>query len=303
MLIEFHIRDCFPRKTCVNKLLDDTSKRRQRIHNGQVNQCSSETLALLKSEECIQSIFERPLITIYTVIKLIFFHCFQAFVDFACFFVINFNDLFDSTQECLDYFDNIFDNVTSAITEGRQNIEDIEEILNSESCNFVKIIEILNNTDLLNQEIRERKSVRYPPLLHIIEDVLRTKLDFENTKHRYSWLCSLRSRGADSQHYSGVTLLRRPPGPIVLVTAAHTTFLCKSARDEIVPNCCCENVSGKGCRNREVCGGTPSRVVEMTGEDVEVVCGEWEIGEKPYRTSGEDFNLVLNIQVRFSKLL
>ena len=41
----------------------------------------------------------------------------------------------------------------------------------------------------------------------------------------------------------------------------------------------------------------------MTGGDVEVVCGEWEIGEKPYRTSGEDYNLVLNIQVRFSKVL
>ena len=51
-------------------------------------------------------------------------------------------------------------------------------------------------------------------------------------------------------------------------------FLCKSAKNEIVPNCCCENVSGEGCKNREVCGGTPSRVVEMTGGDVQVVCGE-----------------------------
>ena len=25
--------------------------------------------------------------------------------------------------------------------------------------------------------------------------------------------------------------------------------------------------------------------------------GEWEIGDKPYRTSGEEYNLVLNIQV------
>ena len=44
------------------------------------------------------------------------------------------------------------------------------------------------------------------------------------------------------------------------------------------------------------CGDNP-RVVEMTGEDVEVVCGEWEIGIIPYSTSGEKYNLVLTIEV------
>ena len=82
-------------------------------------------------------------------------------------------------------------------------------------------------------------------------------------------------------------------------SASHVKRFAKSARNEIVPNCCCENVSGQGCGSKEVCGGTSSKVVEMTGKDVEVVCGEWEIGDKPYRTSGEEFNLVLNIQVRF----
>ena len=34
----------------------------------------------------------------------------------------------------------------------------------------------------------------------------------------------------------------------------------------------------------------------MTGEDVEVVCGDWEIGDIPYTTSGEEYNVVLPIQ-------
>ena len=34
----------------------------------------------------------------------------------------------------------------------------------------------------------------------------------------------------------------------------------------------------------------------MTGEDVEVVCGEWEIGKIPFSTSGEEYNLVMQIE-------
>ena len=85
-------------------------------------------------------------------------------------------------------------------------------------------------------------------------------------------------------------------GPSVLVTTAHCTYLCQSSQGENVPNCCCKNVSNRGCLNNEDCGDDP-RVVEMTGEDVEVVCGEWEIGDTPYSTSGEKYNLVLPIKV------
>ena len=276
--------DCFPKDHCVNKLLDDAHNNVSgRIHNGQFKQCSMETLELLKSEKCRSSIFEKPLTTIYTVLKLILFHCTEELLEYICYLQVNFIELWTSEQKCIDWYIN---NTISASAE--------EIATNFFTCEIEEIISILNSSTGEN----ERKFVRHPPIFHVIQDLLRTKLDFENTKHRYPWICSLRSRGADNQHYSGVTLLKRPPGPIVLVTAAHTTFLCKSARDKIVPNCCCENVSGEGCKNREVCGGTSSRVVEMTGGDVEVVCGDWEIGDKPYRTSGEDFNVVLNIEVK-----
>ena len=36
-----------------------------------------------------------------------------------------------------------------------------------------------------------------------------TKLEFENTKHRYPWICSLRSNTEeDKEHYCAATLLR-----------------------------------------------------------------------------------------------
>ena len=43
------------------------------------------------------------------------------------------------------------------------------------------------------------------------------------------------------------------------------------------------------------CGEHP-QVVEMTGNDVEVICGEWEIGNIPREKSGEKYNLVLAIE-------
>lgn len=66
--------------------------------------------------------------------------------------------------------------------------------------------------------------------------------EFENTKNRYPWICSLRSKHKNKTHFCAATLLRRPPGPIVLVTTAHCTYLCKSENGNIQPNCCCENV-------------------------------------------------------------
>ena len=37
-------------------------------------------------------------------------------------------------------------------------------------------------------------------------------------------------------------------------------------------------------------------VVEMTGEDVEVICGEWEIGNIPKEESGEAYNVIFSIE-------
>ena len=40
------------------------------------------------------------------------------------------------------------------------------------------------------------------------ETNFRTELPFENTKHRYPWLCSLKSKNSDPKHHCAVTLLR-----------------------------------------------------------------------------------------------
>ena len=46
----------------------------------------------------------------------------------------------------------------------------------------------------------------------------------------------------------------------------------------------------------ETCGYSPA-VVEMSGEDVEVICGEWEIGNKNPTESGEEYNVILSVDV------
>ena len=66
--------------------------------------------------------------------------------------------------------------------------------------------------------------------------------EFKNTKNRYPWICSLRSKQQNKTHFCAATLLKRPPGPIVLITTAHCTYLCKSRDGNVRPNCCCENV-------------------------------------------------------------
>ena len=49
-----------------------------------------------------------------------------------------------------------------------------------------------------------------------------------NSRHRYPWLCSLRKKTGDvPEHLCAVNLLSRPPGPAVLVGAAHCTYLCR----------------------------------------------------------------------------
>ena len=80
----------------------------------------------------------------------------------------------------------------------------------------------------------------------------------------------------------------------MLVTAAHCTFLCKSGLS-IVDNCCCDNIGQLDCSSdTNKCGNNPT-VVEMTGFDMEVLCGEWETGATPASVSGEEFNVVLPI--------
>ena len=113
----------------------------------------------------------------------------------------------------------------------------------------------------------------------------------ENTRNRYPWICSLRSRKKSKKHQCALTLLSRPPSPIVLVGPAHCTYLCKSSLGE-VENCCCGGPND--CSNNTQRCGNNSRVVGMTGEDAEIICGEWETGISYYH--GERYNLIMDIK-------
>ena len=59
-------------------------------------------------------------------------------------------------------------------------------------------------------------------------------------------------------------IFRKPPGPTVLVTTAHCTFLCKNDTT-IVDNCCCNNVGNIDCSDDVERCGNNSSIVEMTG--------------------------------------
>ena len=120
--------------------------------------------------------------------------------------------------------------------------------------------------------------------------------DLVNTRHRYSWICSLRQKSEDKRHLCGVTLLSMPPSPTVLVSAAHCVTVCRSkAKNRLVDNCCCPNVGGEICSDNSDCEDD-AEIVNMTGEDTEIICGEWETGPTSMEESGEKYNIILPIK-------
>ena len=119
--------------------------------------------------------------------------------------------------------------------------------------------------------------------------------DLENTKHRYSWICSLRDKTPEKRHLCGVTLLSKPPSKTVLISAAHCVTICKSkAMNKVLLNCCCANVGGEKCSENPECA-EDAEVVNMTGDEAEIICGEWETGPTPMSESGEQYNIILPI--------
>ena len=136
------------------------------------------------------------------------------------------------------------------------------------------------------------------PISHIdLTTNTKTELNFENTRHRYPWICSLRTR-LKSEHLCAVNLLAVPPNPTVIVGSAHCTYLCKDTNNEgkTLPSCCCvSNDKGQeSCATDTVKCGQDPRAVEMGGSDAEIICGEWQTGSTQY-ASGEEYNVVLPI--------
>eukprot|EP00092_Neocalanus_flemingeri_P036130 GFUD01039335.1.p1 GENE.GFUD01039335.1~~GFUD01039335.1.p1 ORF type:complete len:617 (-),score=141.95 GFUD01039335.1:13-1863(-) len=106
-------------------------------------------------------------------------------------------------------------------------------------------------------------------------DDIRTKLKFENTHNRYSWICSLRSSGSSPEHLCAVNLLTRPPKPTVIVGSAHCTYLCKDQSAGLVSACCCSSGPENCAGNSTLCGDNPG-VDKMTKDEATIVCGEWQ---------------------------
>ena len=83
---------------------------------------------------------------------------------------------------------------------------------------------ILDDTSCSFFARKTRPTTKLAPVTEIDESTgIRTELNFTHTRHRYPWICSLRTRGVNHEHLCAVTLLAVPPQPYVIVGAAHCT--------------------------------------------------------------------------------
>jgi hypothetical protein len=63
-----------------------------------------------------------------------------------------------------------------------------------------------------------------------------------------------------------------------------------------IPDCCCGADDVASCADDKIkCKNNPG-VSEMTGHDVQIICGEWETGTTPKELSGEKYNVLLPIK-------
>ena len=138
----------------------------------------------------------------------------------------------------------------------------------------------------------------------------KTELEYTHTRHRYPWLCSLRR---EHEHVCAVTLLALKPA--VLVGAAHCTLQCSGEGESRmkggsseeggssekggrrrVPNCCCGGAGQQNCASNTTLCGTDPQVTEIPVENLEIVCGEWSIGDTAPEEDGEEFNVPMDVE-------
>lgn len=114
---------------------------------------------------------------------------------------------------------------------------------------------------------------------------LNVDYTYRNTKLRYPWVCSLKTKGFNPEHLCAVVLLSIPPNPTVLVGAAHCTYICKNGENR-VDSCCCQNTTLSCKQDKPECGKKP-KLSLMTNMDARIVCGEWQVDQTPPQVSGE----------------
>jgi len=153
--------------------------------------------------------------------------------------------------------------------------------------------------------LRHIDPTRLAPVSTVVtgDDGYKTELDYTHTRHRYPWICSLRSLNKDPAknkvHLCAVTLLSVPPQPTVVVGAAHCTYLCKDTDEDgrVLPSCCCVTSTRgqESCAEDTVKCGIKPLAVEMDGGDAQILCGEWQTGNDDQTVTEEKYNVVLPI--------
>ena len=135
---------------------------------------------------------------------------------------------------------------------------------------------------------------RINPVTNIGEG-FKTQIPYENTRNRYPWICSLRTHGINPEHLCAVTLLSIPPRPTILIGPAHCTLICKD-KGKKMPSCCCITEGVESCRSDLAKCGKDALVSEMIPEEVDILCGDWEIGPVPMQMSKEKYNIILPVE-------
>jgi len=123
----------------------------------------------------------------------------------------------------------------------------------------------------------------------------KTQIKYENTRNRYPWLCSLRTHGVNPEHLCAVSLLSIPPQPTILVGAAHCTSICRD-RGYKMPSCCCILEGIESCRSDQAKCGQNALVSDLKPGEVDILCGEWELGAVPMSVSEERYNINLQLE-------
>ena len=244
--------------------------------------CSPKTEGNLTSDACRQLVLQQPAVILNTVTELINSACTKNVTDLYLVVEVQYTE---TTCGC--------------------EKPDGTSPLNPDTNPFVatpppSVVDSppfpwVRNLDNDNRNPNLRKDKTLPVSLNVnsTKVKLTTKFNFTNTRNRYPWICSLRSKGVSSDHFCAVTLLSVPPKPTVIVGPAHCTFLCKNGKHRI-PSCCCRTDTTDCSDDVATCGQSP-KVVEMEGEDAVVLCGEWEIGPTPMEISKERYNVALNV--------
>ena len=171
----------------------------------------------------------------------------------------------------------------------------------SARCIELKVTEQFCNGVFNIPRRRKRSSVRLhqtrlAPVSNI-DGEIHTELNFNNTRHRYPWICSLRTRGVTAEHICAVTILSLPPQPTIIIGPAHCTYLCKDGgpNGARLEACCC-TPQPNGCSEDPIrCEKNPG-AVEMDPKEMKILCGEWETGPSPRRFSNEKYNVGLEIK-------